>query len=78
MQICTSPIQPIKGNRADGTTQGAFAHELAAIEYAGWISPNVVADIARTLKQANIEGYRVVSWEQGLHHPDQRLGPPFL
>lgn len=35
MQICTSPIESIKG----GTSQGTFAHELLAIEYAGWISP---------------------------------------
>ncbi|TXE25875.1 KilA-N domain-containing protein [Serratia ureilytica] len=35
MQICTSPIHSIKG----GPNQGTFAHELLAVEYAGWISP---------------------------------------
>ncbi|MBW5853316.1 KilA-N domain-containing protein, partial [Yersinia enterocolitica] len=35
MQICTSPMKTIKG----GVNQGTFAHELLAIEYAGWISP---------------------------------------
>lgn len=35
MQICTSPINTIKG----GINQGTFAHELLAVSYAGWISP---------------------------------------
>lgn len=35
MQICTSPIDSVKG----GLTQGTFAHELLAVSYAGWISP---------------------------------------
>ncbi|MDM2743110.1 KilA-N domain-containing protein [Citrobacter sp. Cu231] len=35
VQICTSPISTIKGGKSPGT----FAHELLAIEYAGWISP---------------------------------------
>ena len=36
MQICTSPIEAKKGGLGE---QGTFAHELAAVEYAGWISP---------------------------------------
>ncbi|HGJ5890851.1 MAG TPA: phage antirepressor KilAC domain-containing protein [Arsenophonus apicola] len=35
VQKCTSPINAVKG----GVNQGTFAHELLAIEYAGWISP---------------------------------------
>ena len=37
--IHTSPVSVNKGKRSDGTVQGTFAHELLAIEYAGWISP---------------------------------------
>lgn len=35
MQICTSPIEAVKG----GANQGTFAHQLLAVSYAGWISP---------------------------------------
>lgn len=34
MQICTSPINAIKG----GFNQGTYVHELLAVSYAGWIS----------------------------------------
>lgn len=34
-QICPSPVNALKG----GIDQGTFAHELLAVEYAGWISP---------------------------------------
>ena len=36
MQICTSPVFASKGGVG---IQGTFAHELVAVEYAGWISP---------------------------------------
>lgn len=35
MQICTSPVKTNRG----GDKQGTFAHELLAVSYAGWISP---------------------------------------
>jgi len=38
MQICTSPINTIRGNFSAGMAQGTFAHELIAIEYCGWIN----------------------------------------
>jgi hypothetical protein len=36
MHICTSPIETLRGGLG---IQGTFAHELIAVEYAGWISP---------------------------------------
>jgi phage antirepressor YoqD-like protein len=44
MQICTSPIASAKG----GVGQGTFAHELLAIEYAGWISPSFRIKVNQT------------------------------
>ncbi|WP_235896028.1 phage antirepressor KilAC domain-containing protein [Yersinia alsatica] len=44
MQICTSPLDSVKG----GLAQGTFAHELLAIEYAGWISPSYRLKVNQT------------------------------
>mgnify|MGYP001805956571 CR=1 FL=1 len=44
MQICTVPINSING----GTSPGTFAHELVAIEYAGWISPSFRIKVNQT------------------------------
>ncbi len=33
--LCTAPVSTVNGGSAPGT----FAHELLAIDYAGWISP---------------------------------------
>lgn len=42
--ISVSPINVIKG----GLHQGTFAHELLAIEYAGWISPSYRLQVNQT------------------------------
>jgi hypothetical protein len=42
--ICPSPVVSKKG----GLDQGTFAHELIAIEYAGWLSPKFRAVVNQT------------------------------
>ncbi|EKN5164224.1 TPA: phage antirepressor KilAC domain-containing protein [Yersinia enterocolitica] len=44
MHICTSPLNSVKG----GLAQGTFAHELLAVEYAGWISPSYRLKVNQT------------------------------
>ncbi len=44
MQICTSPLNSVKG----GLAQGTFAHELLAVEYAGWISSSYRLKVNQT------------------------------
>jgi hypothetical protein len=44
MQICTVPVNAING----GMSPGTFAHELVAIEYAGWISPSFRIKVNQT------------------------------
>lgn len=44
VQICTSPVSASKG----GADQGTFAHELIAVEYAGWISPSFRIKVNQT------------------------------
>ena len=42
--ISVSPVNVIKG----GLSQGTYAHELLAIEYAGWISPSFRLQVNQT------------------------------
>ncbi|CAK2395261.1 KilA-N domain-containing protein [Vibrio crassostreae] len=51
MQICTSPLNIIKG----GQSQGTFAHELIAVSFAGWLSPR----FQLTVNQAFLDSKQV-------------------